>query len=193
MMAAQAGFPVDKLVPVQGCIRALVFADPQAGAEQDLYWGIDIEFAPLRYRGERVKPSLSCDWMLIDIRDWKSLEGAALEGDYDRIEASFHVWEPDFAQNSRIQFLERDGASFRVRYEMVVDFSGVDEADEDPNLTVTAELTLPYLGFHVDSEILEGRPGNEEKAKELAARYVDLSCYREPRIENGVFQFDPAV
>jgi len=191
-MVTRTGFPTEKLIPVQGCIRAAIFEDPDAGLERDMYWGIDVEFAPMRYRGERIKPLLSCEWMILDIMDWKLLEDAELSGEYEDIEASFFVWEHDLARNSRLEFLEREAATFTVRYHVVVEFSGSDEEDADPELAVDGELALPYLGFYIDRNILDAVPGNESQAKELASHYADLTCYREPRIDNGVFHFDPS-
>jgi hypothetical protein len=191
-MVKHIGFPVDKLVPVQGCIRAAILEDPLAGVEQDMYWGIDVEFAPLRYRGERIRPTMNCDLMILNIMDWRELTGAEISGDYDQLEASFQVWEHDLARSTKIRFLERDEATFRIRYDMVVEFSGMDEEDEEPELSLSAELTVPYVGFSIDSSLVEGRPGNEDRAREIAENYVDLGCYREPRIEDGVFHFDPA-
>jgi len=193
MLTRAPGFPTDKLVPVQGCIRAVIFEDPTAGLDRDMYWGMDIEFAPLRYRGEPIRPLLSADWMILDIMDWKLLDGAELAGEYEDIEASFFVWEHDLARRSQIRFLEREGAIFRIRYDIVVEFSGSDEEDADPELGLSAELALPYTGFYIDRDVLEATPGNEARAKEIASDYADLSCYCEPRIDNGVFHFDPAA
>lgn len=190
-MLKQRTFPADKLVPAQGCIRAMIYEDPASGREQDMFWGIDVEFAPLRYRGERLRPEINCDWMIFDIQDWRELAGAEIEGAYDDIEATFTAGEADFAQTSKVRFLERDGADFRIRYDMVVDFSGWDEEDADSNLEITAELVVPYLGFFIDREILLARPGQEQRAREIAAGYVDLDCYQEPRIDGETFHFDP--
>src|SRR4051794_17163285 len=113
-MLQQKTFPVAKLVPIQGRIRAMIYEDPASGREQDMFWGIDVEFAPIRYRGERVRPEINCDWMVFDIQDWRELAGAEIEGVYDDIEATFTTGEADFAQRSKVRFLERDASEFRI-------------------------------------------------------------------------------
>ena len=187
-------FPAGQLQPRGGAIRAMVFGNPLTNLPEGLYWGIKIDFQPITYQDELLDyVSLSCDFLTIPARDWKQLEGVQLEGDYDQIEASFYVYEHDYANYSRIAIGERDGVTFRVRYDMSVQFSGLFNDDEDPDLLVSADVVIPYDGLLIHSSIVAPLPETIELARNVAARYVDLDSYEEPRLDHGLYVLKPKL
>ncbi len=187
-------FSAGRLQPRGGAIRAMIFSNPLMDVPEGVYWGIEIDFDPLTYRGELLDyVSMSCDFLTIPARDWKQLEGVRLEGSYDQIEASFYVYEHDYANYSRIAIDERDGVTFRVRYDMSVQFSGLSTDDEDPDLLVSADVVIPYNGLLIHSSIVAPLPENIEQARSVAARYVDLDTYEAPRLEVGAYVLKPTL
>ncbi len=99
----------------------------------------------------------------------------------------------DYAIYSRIAIDERDGVTFRVRYDMSVQFSGLFSDDEDPDLLVSADIVIPYDGLLIHSSIVAPLPENIEQARSVAARYVDLDTYEAPRLEVGAYVLKPTL
>ncbi len=152
------GVPVDRLIAKDGSIRAMVFENEFAGVERNMFWSVEINFAPVVYDGEEVQPSMSADWIVLPVRDWRKLQGVTINGDRDTIEASFYVFEHDLAPWSEIAFGERHGRQFDVTFNMKVDILGLDEPSEGADVSVQeafvrAQITLPYQGFSIHSSL----------------------------------------
>lgn len=170
-------FPVDALVPTGGHVRALLFENPKVNYPRDLPWRFVVNFERFTYRGEEVEPSLSVDWVHLPIRDWRKLVGTHVKGAYGfrGIEASFYVWEHDYA-DFELEVLERDGARFRVRIALTVQFSGMDATDRDPRLQVSTEAWVPFWGIVLHSQVVGENPSLEEALRAIEP-FADPSCY----------------
>lgn len=185
-------FPSHSLRPVGGEIQAIVWENPNVGLERNLFWSFQVKFAAFRYgdAGE-IAPSLAIEWIRLPIRDWRALEGTRLRGEYGQggVEASFYVWEHDFAAYD-LEILEREGASFRVRINLTVEFTGYDESDRDPKMPVSAECWLPFRGILVPDALL---PSSDDPraACAMVTEFADLAAYHAP--ERGATTFTPRV
>lgn len=172
------GFPVDALVPIDGHVRALLFENARVDCPRGLFWRFKVQFQHFEYRGETVRPSLCVDWIRLPIRDWRQLVGTHISGAYgdEGVEASFYVWEHDYAAEFDLHVLERDGARFRVKIALTVEFSGMDESDRDPRLRVSTEAWVPFWGIVLHEQVVGENPSPED-IRRAVEPLAELSCY----------------
>jgi hypothetical protein len=137
-------------------------------------------FAPVDFAGYRRAPSLTAEWFVLPVRDWRDLEGRVVEGEQETIETSFYVFEHDRASWTRLAFGRRDRDTLVVTVDAEVQLLGLDAEWTGPShqdASIHAHIALPYRGLSIDRNDLEGRPENRAAALTIAARYVDLYCY----------------
>jgi hypothetical protein len=184
----------DLLYPINGYISSMIFENPKMGIQEALFWSIKINFQPIYYQNEHFdNPSLGCEFLRIDIQDWNKLDNMILEFDSNKYDASFYLYTHDYARKSKIEFSRKKEVYFNVKYEMLVDFTGVSETDTDPNLLISVEALLPYIGFTIHPAILEPIKENTEKALILASKYVDLGLFQNAEIAKSGFKFKPKI
>lgn len=186
-------FPVAGLRPRKGWLRAHIFRNDRAKVEEGLFWGIGIEFEPFEYEGDLVECSMRADWIVLNIRNWKELEGAIVEGDRDKVRASFYIYEHHEALWTRITVRERDGRNFRVVFEMEVDLYALGTNNRGGVVTISKDVVIPYSGFEIYGGVVAGVPENRDKAIDTAKRHVDLGVYKDPILRHGVYQFEPKL
>lgn len=183
-------FPHDSLSPLKGYIQGLIAENCNTGLKRRLSWSFTIDFEGIEYRGMKISPSFTIAHVPRPIRDWRDLVGLRADGDYaqDGIEATFYVWEHDYASSFHLQVLERKGASFFVEMSMVVEFSGADQEDAEAAMPVAARCWLPFTGITLS---LDTPPTDQETARRAAAEFVDLSTYVD--IEANPLRFLPRL
>jgi hypothetical protein len=191
-----AQYPVNQLHPLGGSISARVFQNDRVGVEENLYWSVHIDFAPVEFAGESDQASLTAEWFVLPIRDWRDLTGRIVQGEQETIEASFYVFEHDLASWTRVAFGRRDGRLFDVSVDLQVQLIGLDSSWEGDgpsrqDAAIHARIALPYDGFLIDWNHLAGQPENREKALAIARNYADLRCYKDIDVQSSTFVFAP--
>jgi hypothetical protein len=188
-------FPSEKLQPRGGSIRALLFGNADAGAPLDVYWKVDVAFEPLELGDaeEGSEPSLLhcgalAEWMRLGERDWRKLDGreARDPGPGEGFEASFYAGKRLGSQDARIAFRGRDGASFEVTLDMIVDLTRVLDLTEGPT-TISKTLRLPFEGLMLDVDVADAKSGDAAAALEAARPFIDPAAYGAPELRTNQF------
>ncbi len=187
---AVSAFPVEALRATTGSVSALLFENPMANIPRGLFWSVEVSFAPLVLRAgtrsEEFDCVASCEWLELGIRDWRELAGTEIRGG-DELDASFYVTEHDPVIESHIRFGARDGVTFPLRYDMVVDYHGYFGGDEDPRLSLPIELTVPFTGLMVYFDIVKPAPKNASKVARVLEPFVDLAAFGPPELRTNDF------
>ena len=189
--AQKHAFPVEELKPTSGSIHALLFENPYAQVMRQLFWNLEVSFAPIilgsgSEEAEEFDCSAACEWLELGVQDWRKLAGVAVRGG-EEVEASFYVVEHARAVKTDIRFGPRLGAEFELHWEMLVDYQGYWGDDEDPTLPITMELRVPFEGLMVHFDIVKPESKNESLAVEAVTPFVDLAAFGPPRLQTNEF------
>lgn len=188
-------FPASLLSPVGGDIYAHIFENSAVGLPRGLFWSVTIEFGPILHGKEEFDCSMTCEWLLPGIRDWRSLNGqdwAYLAEGESTVETSFYMTQHDEAELRKLTLKYKHENIIEVSMEMSVNFSGYFGGDEDPCMQVNAEkVELPLSNLIIVKGNLEPAPTSVEEAISIAAEYVDLSAFHEPEDEDWRYVFAP--
>jgi hypothetical protein len=183
-------FPADSLEPKRGVLRALLFENRAARVRRDVYFSVEVEFAPLTYGPKGERETFDCsarvDWLELALRDWRALDGLVVDGGA-KIDASFYMTEHDPAARTKLRVSERRGARFLVELELRVRFHGFFGGDKDPALPVAARLRVPFDGLTVQPELLAPTKANLARVEELAAPFIDRDAYEAPALRTNKF------
>jgi hypothetical protein len=172
-------FPAQSLVPKCGKIYCHVFENPRVDLARNLFWSITIEFESIQYGEDEFDCSMTCEWIVWPIRDWRQLDGIRLDADYGEngVESSFYLVGHDVGTHTKLTLTRRESNLFRVEMGMVVDFKGYYEGDENPAMTVHAEVDVPFIGLLIIPDNLTPKPVSKEEFQAVAAEFVDLSAF----------------
>jgi hypothetical protein len=186
-------FPAEKLVASGGEIYCHLFENPHTGLARNVYWSIGIEFHPVDYEGRAWPCSMTCEWLTWPIRDWRQLEGQALDLSYGDggSESSFYLWQHDTGKSTRLRIGPRSEERFEVEMLMVVDFAGYTGSDSNPAMEVRARAVLPYTGVIVVPGNLFPEPGTPGEAVGAVAPYLDTALFKAPERHDHAFRMEP--
>ena len=182
MAPARLKFPSDALVPRGGEMYGHIFENRVTGLVRNLFWSITIDFEPVQYGGDEFTCSMTCEWIPWPIRDWRELNGKHLQAEYgqDGIESSFYMTEHDLGTRTELVLRHRHENVFTSKMDMVVDFHGFHEGDENPAMSVHAECDVAFIGLLITPENLFPKPLTPPELRNVASEFVDLSTYHEP-------------
>lgn len=186
-------FPAEKLVASGGEIYCHLFENPRTGLARNVYWAITLNFHPVEYGGEKLRCSMTCEWLALPLRDWRQLEGRSSSLDYGDggSESSFYVWQHDIGKSTRLRIGARMGDRFDVEMDMVVDFTGTSKADRNAAMQVRGRAALPFTGVIVVPDNLKPEPGTPADVVGAVAPYLDTTLFRAPERRHHAFRMDP--
>lgn len=188
-------FPHKSLIASTGRVYAYLFENPAVGVPRGLYWGVTVDFEPLRYEGENLPCSMTCEWIPWQARTWRDLDGRSLSCNYgdEGVEASFYFVAHDMAERIRVSLSASEGAQFDVTMSMVVDFSGYTGHDASPEMPVSAVASIPFDGVWLRPDNFDPAPSTEADLKALAGEFLDLRDFIMAEDGTGAVVFRPAL
>jgi hypothetical protein len=196
MSSPKLAFPNDALTPKGGEIYCHIFENEHIGLARNLFWSIRVEFEPVQYGADQFTCSMTCEWIPWPLRNWRELDGRRLVANYGErgIESSFYMTEHDTGTHTKI-FLRHSRANvFTVKMDMEVDFHGYYGGDENPAMTVHAEVDVPFIGLLMTPGNLFPKPTTPTELRQVASEFVDLAAYVGPEMRrNHGFIFHPSA
>lgn len=175
-------FPASQLQAKGGEISCIIFENPSVGLERSVFWTVRLEFEPI---GEEDEISMTCEWIPWEFRHWKELDGASLtaEGDDEMIEGSFYVCEHDPMEKVTLSLRHVRDHLFELSMEMLVDYSGSEHSDPEPQLVVKGSAVVPFTGLSLGDGI----------SFDEAAKLIDTSAFESEASKNefGMPYFKP--
>ncbi|MEW4489474.1 hypothetical protein AB1L42_15435 [Thalassoglobus sp. JC818] len=175
-------FPNSMLVPSGGQILAHIFENRHTGLARGMFWSITIEFEPISYGGDQYACSMTCEWIPWRHRKWLELDGSRLsvENGEEGVESSFYLTEHDIGTHTELALRHQSDNLFETQMDMVVDFHGFHDGDENPRMQVAATVDLPFLGVLVIPDNLFPKPNTEQELRDVASDFIDLASFGEP-------------
>jgi hypothetical protein len=187
------GFPVHRLSASGGEIYCHLFENPRTGLPRNIYWSFTLDFDPIEYEGAEWETSMTAEWLTLPLRDWRDLAGRAFTlsyGDGDA-EASFYAREHHIAKTARLEIGMRNGRTFELAMEMIVDFQGLTGADHNPNMTVQGRAVVPYAGAIVVPDNLVPTLNTPAEVARAVSRYLDTPLLAPPERRGHAFRMEP--
>lgn len=186
-------FPAEQIKPSGASFYGHLFENSNVGLARNLFWSFRIEFMPLRYGESEFECSMTSEWIVLPIRDWRSLEGITLtsNGQPD-LEASFYMTGHDPATLTHLSLRHIGGLRFDLEMAMVVDFKGYYRGDKCPQMPVKAQHEAEFQGIVLERDNLFPKPNIELGAVNSLAPFFDITSLSAPVFENGIYRFLPA-
>jgi len=188
-------FPSSELVPDGGEIYAHIFENGSQGIERGIFWSVTVNFKPIKYGDGSYQCAIICEWIPWQVSNWLDLHDRCVDValDEDGIESSFYMVEHNICTRMKLRLAHKDSCNFLVSLDAVVDFQGYYGGDENAAMPVKARVDVPFIGLLVVPANLEPSPTSMSEAKDIAAKFVDLSTYQEPKKQKHAIVFGPRI
>jgi len=167
-------FPTELLKPAGGEIFAHLWENDFTGLKPTLFLSVHIDFEPFRYREFDLQCSFMVDWIELNVRDWRSLDGKTIK---NKGEPTFYTVAHDWAKSYSLTLRMRPGKKFAVSLNAQIDFPGFDKDDQDSQLPVDCETVLPFSGLLVGSSFAKKYKGRNKGLLVYLAHFVDLDAF----------------
>ena len=157
-----------ELIPTGGHWGGLLFDNPTIGLPLALTWSFTIDFQSVGRDYGRSEPSLTFDWVPLEVRSWSELVGTsvrtALFGDPE--EPSLYFFEHHRYDEAALDITDQSGRRIRVAVELRgdVDALGLE--------SVAADAWLDFSGIVVAAS---DDQGSAEAARLLLEGFTDTS------------------
>jgi hypothetical protein len=184
-------FPVHELKCIGGVIYPHLFENSYAGIERDLYWSMEFDFEPLIIDGDKWDAMVSIEWLRFPRAQLSHLKRHEIEfgAEDPMIEASFYFVEHETPKRTRIILDYVEPNRLKASLEMVIDFPPHMGFEETPDMRVSLETTLDYMGMIIVPANLEPVPASEAEVIALAVQYIDLDRHQPPVFEKFRYVF----
>lgn len=176
-------FPSELLVPKAGELKATIFENRRVGIARGLFFGFAIEFEHILIAGRDEEPYLSCDFLSLDVGDWRSLAGqefgaqpAQSVGDSDCTIYVDSVHNP--VELRALHFGEPDGDTISVHLSLDANF--VQEGTPYANAEFEIDAVLRYGGILICPDIVKPKTRNAAAARAAAERFISLAGHGVP-------------
>lgn len=191
-------FPIHKLRAVNARMDANIFHNPHIGLEPTLFYNINISIEPFRLEQDaldvefenEVDSCFSLEFIKLNVKDWRKLDGQTFYLTPDDIDGSFYV---SYAHNpvdiQQITFRKKSENCFIVDCVLFIDFEF--EGSGYQNTTVVfRDLPLLFEGLRIDVKFVNLPEWDSETAQAFAKDFVDLEAFHTPSL-NTKIHFDP--
>lgn len=187
------GFPSHQLSASGGEIYCHLFENPRTGLPRNVYWSFTLDLHPIQYEGSERDCSMTCEWLTWPVRDWRDLTGRTFAFKYGEggAEASFYAGEHHIAKSARLEVGARNGSTFELAMEMIVDFQGLTGADRNPNMAVHGRAVVPYAGVIVVPDNLVPTLDTPAEVTRAVSQYLDTSLLASPERRGHAFRMEP--
>jgi hypothetical protein len=145
-----------------------------------LRWSIEVRTRAQEFEQAPIAPCLYVQELVLDVTDWRSLEGVTVHGEgADGVAAYLDDGLVDqTTDRNSIRFVSRRGSLFTIEWECLGHVFS--EHGDSSSLPIRLNTELAFDGVHVwwikaDAEGLVA-------ASELVAAHLDLGCLEEPQI-----------
>lgn len=167
-------FPSDRLRPSGGEIFAHLWENDFTGLKPTLFWSVHIDFEPFKYREFELQCNFMVDWIELNVRDWRSLDGKAIK---NKGEPTFYTLAHDWAKSYSLALRMRRDKKFAVSLNAKIDFPGFDKDDQNDRLPVACETILPFSGLLVGSSFATKFQGSNRGLRAYLDRFVDMDAF----------------
>ena len=178
-----------------GNIYAHLFENARNGLSRNLYWSLTVPCLPIRWEEDDHECSITCEWLVWPVRDWRQLDGMSLSATMnpELRESSLYLSDHHPVSIDHLQLtFSGTGARFKVSLAGTVSLEGFDELD-GTNMKFSLESEVNFEGLIVVPGNLIPKPQNESDVLDALAPYAELGAFAPPVLERFRYVLAPVA
>lgn len=178
-----------------GSVYAHLHEHPGTGLARNLYWSVTLPCLPIEFDEEEWRCSVTCEWIVWPVRDWRSLHGVSLSTAQNptQIECSLYFGEHHPVHVEKLE-LRRTSVDSRFMVNIAGTFSLAGYGDLDgKGIRFSLHSEVELEGLVVVPGSLFPKPQTEAEVLEALRPYIELENFGLPVFDRFRYVLPPAL